>query len=97
MEVIEGTTDPIGLLVMVGEMRPDAVALTLERDDQLGIVSHLLSEYPDLTILALHDSAALIVQRCSCQRTVEDTSPRGLISALCDAVENPCEFERGSR
>jgi len=93
-EIVGETNDAMTLLANVREERVDAVVVLTDEPDrqQPGVVSHLLAEYPDLTVLAvLPSGAANIAQRCTLLRTVTAKAPTALASALRDAVKNPCE------
>jgi DNA-binding NarL/FixJ family response regulator len=54
MEVVGEVVDPVNLLLAVGETDADVVVVTLAASGEApGICSHLLTEYPQLFILAL--------------------------------------------
>ena len=53
-EVVAEVLEPVELLVTVKRSGAEAVIVTLpESREDPGIISHLLSEFPDLTVLAL--------------------------------------------
>jgi hypothetical protein len=92
MDTVSARADPIELLLAVRTNAVDAVVLGIESDDERGILSQLLAEYPDLTVLAVPSSGnAFIEQRCPCRWRIEDTSARGLLCALRSAVMDPCD------
>ena len=66
MEVVGEAREPIELLLMVGKTQAEVVIVTLPNtDEDPGIYSHLLAEYPQLLILALsteHENAYLYRQ-----------------------------------
>jgi hypothetical protein len=49
--------DHLEVLLAVGETRADAVILWMPEDDIPGIATHLVEEYPHLTILAIRIDA----------------------------------------
>src|ERR1700756_5385427 len=52
MEVVGEVFDPVELLLMVGRTQADVVVIALpSSDEEPGIFSHLLAEYPQLLIL----------------------------------------------
>jgi len=67
MEVVGEAFSPIELLLAVDQMKADVVIIEmLDSDQDPGICSHLLAEYPELLILALtpeRESAYLFRQR----------------------------------
>jgi DNA-binding NarL/FixJ family response regulator len=92
VEVVGEPTDPLGVLVAVRETNADALVLELEQREEAGVLSHLLAEFPDLTVLTLLPSGeAFIEQRCAHRWSVDDLSPGGLLEALRRAVRAPCE------
>ncbi len=52
MEVVGEVLDPLDILMAVREAEVDAVILALKGSEDTGLCSHLLAEYPDLTIVA---------------------------------------------
>ena len=93
MEVVEDEVlDPLGLLMAVEEKKADAVIVAFEDSEEPGLCSHLLGEYPNLTILGLtsHGKSAFIEQLCPRRREVIDPSEASIVHALRQAVLAPC-------
>ena len=67
MEIVGEAFSPVGLLLAVDQTKADvAIIEMLDSDQNPGICSHLLAEYPDLLILALtpeRESAYLFCQK----------------------------------
>ena len=54
MEVVGEALEPVEILLMVGKTEADVVIVTLPNSDEdPGIYSHLLAEYPQLLIFAV--------------------------------------------
>lgn len=91
IEVIARVDDPIEVLVTVKQESINVVVLADEQQDTPGLSSHLLAEFPDVTVLALDASGqAWIEQRCH-RRWCLPSGTR-LAPLLRDVVLNPCEF-----
>ena len=60
IEIVGEAQEKFELLMMVKETRADAVILSAGEPDISGICSHLLGEYPSLTILVLGADGKLI-------------------------------------
>ena len=60
IEIVGEVQEKFELLMMVKETRADAVILSAGEPDISGICSHLLGEYPSLTILVLGADGKLI-------------------------------------
>jgi DNA-binding NarL/FixJ family response regulator len=92
MEVVAESSDGFGLLVKVKETRADAVILSATESDVLGLCSHLLAEYPDLTILALgsNGSGTFIEQLCPSRWNIAHASNESALAALHAAICDPC-------
>lgn len=88
--VIEVDGAGLDLLLAVKSEQPAAVILH-GASEQSGITSHLLSEFPDLTVLKLYDTGeAFIAQRCLNERQIVPTDAVTLSETLRHAVEDPC-------
>lgn len=85
MEVVGVIQDPIGLLVAVREMEADAVILMLEDNEEPGLCSHLLAEYPNLTILGLAADGKTAFLRLP-RRKINLPSEASIVDALRDAI-----------
>jgi len=53
MEVVDEALDPVEVLVAARETKADAVILATKDSEEPGLCSHLLVEFPNLTILGL--------------------------------------------
>ncbi len=85
MEVVGEVLDPIGLLVAVREREADAVILTLKDYEEPGLCSHLVTEYPNLTILGLAaDGKTAFLRRP--RREIKVPSVDSIVDALRDAI-----------
>lgn len=92
MEVVGEVLDPLGLLVAVREMEADSVVLALRDSEESGLRSHLLAEYPNLTILCLasEGETAFIEQLCPRRKEIIDPSEASILNALRHSVREPC-------
>ena len=94
MEVVGEVLDPIGLLVAVREWEANAVILTLEGYEEPGLCSHLVTEYPNLTILALAADGKTAFLRPP-RREIKVPSEQSIVDALRDAVRVKEEVGHG--
>ncbi|HEX6718231.1 MAG TPA: hypothetical protein VF088_14025 [Pyrinomonadaceae bacterium] len=54
LEIVEGILDPVEILLKVRAVNADVVIVTLpDKTEEPGVISHLLSEYPKLLIIAI--------------------------------------------
>ncbi len=85
MEVVGEVVNPVDLLVAVKGTEADAVILDLEDSEEAGLTSHLLAEYPDLTILGLaaNGKTAFIRPR---RREILDPTGAKILSTLREAI-----------
>lgn len=77
--------EPLELLLVVRETRPDVVVLgLLETGKEPGICSNLLSEYPRLLILALSQKRdeAFLYQQNVLKQALKETSDQCILSAI---------------
>ena len=93
MEVVGEVLDPLELIVAVRETEADAVILALEGSEEPGLTSHLLAEYPKLTILGLPSRGKTAFVRPGRQEIVDPTGPK-ILEALRQAILAPCTSER---
>lgn len=95
MEVVGEVSDPLDLLMAVRETEADAVIVALMHSEGPGLCSHLLAEYPNLTILALVSTgeAAFVEQLCPRRREIVEPSELNVLSALRYAVRAPCSSD----
>jgi hypothetical protein len=96
MELVGDCRGPMKILQETGRTKADAVILAQEGSEEPGLSSHLLTVYPDLTILNVScDSAhASLQQLCSRRVAVPSTDYATLIEALRVAVTNLGEEKR---
>ena len=101
MEMIEGQRDMeivgeargrFDLLLAVKDAHADAVILSAEDSDVPGLCSHLLGEYPGLTILTLgiKGGHAVVEQLCPSRREIVNPSSENVLAALREAIGQPC-------
>lgn len=92
MEIVGETLHPFDLLVAVKEQTADAVILSTRDSEVPGLCSHLLAEYPRLTVLALNLEAgrAFLKQLCPVGREITNPSGERVLAALRDAIREPC-------
>jgi len=91
MEVVGEILDPLGVLLAAKATHADVVVLGLRDAEEPGLVSHLLAECPQVTILGLapHGDTALIVQLRPWRKEIVDPSAANLMRALRQAVREP--------
>ena len=92
MEVVNEVLGLFKVLTAIRETKADAVILALKGSEEPGLCSHLLAEYPDLTILCLSsgDEAAFIEQLCPRRLDILEPSEANILNALRQAVRTPC-------
>ncbi len=93
MEVVGEVLDPLGLLVAVKEMEADVVILAVKGSEEPGLCSHLLAEFPNLTIFGLASNGKTAFFRPG-RRKIIDPSEAKILTALRQAVRSPCSSER---
>jgi len=93
MEVAGEVLDPVDLLVAVKDTVADAVILDLEDSEESELTSHLLVEYPNLTIVGVAPNGKTAFVRPRRQEIVDPTGPK-LLEALRQAILAPCTSER---
>ncbi len=89
MQVVGEELDPLALLLAVGERHADVVVLSLsESEEDPGLLSHLLSEYPKLVVLALSPvrERACLYWLVVARRTLDSTGDEPLLAALRGAT-----------
>jgi DNA-binding NarL/FixJ family response regulator len=95
MEIVGEIVDPLGLLLAARQTRAEAVIMTLKNSEDPGLISHLLAECPDVTILGLASQGdnAFIVQMCPRRSEIATLSVANILSALRQAIRSPCSSE----
>ena len=96
-EIVARSSQAFDVLLAVRDARADVAVLVADDDEEPGLVSHLLGEYPDLTVLTFFpEGRAVIAQRCPTRLCVDHPSPRELLRQMRDAVFNPCSMTTGA-
>jgi len=98
MEVVGEVLDPLDILVAVREMEADAVILAMRDSEEPGLCSHLLAEYPDLTIvgIASEGESAFIEQRTPQRQQIPEVSGANILTALRHAARAASSLETSS-
>lgn len=88
IEVVSEIVDPLEILMAVRELGVDAVLVASAVDGAGGLSSHLLAEYPDLTVISVLPTSdrAYIEQRLPHRWSVGDPWSRNLVDALRRAI-----------
>ena len=96
MEIVGEALESFELLMMVKETQADAVILSAASDVP-GLCSHLLGEYPSLTIVVLGavGTSTRVEQLCPSRWDITDPSNESALAALRAAIRNPCGWIRG--
>lgn len=92
MEVVGDCRGPMKILQEAGRVNADAVILGQAGTEDLGLCSHLLAVYPDITILSVApDLASAYVRQLHSHRW-EFTGLQGqdLVRSLRAVVREPC-------
>lgn len=89
MEVVGEVLDPLDILVAVRDTQADAVILDLEDSEESELTSHLLVEYPNLTILGLAANGKTAFLRPRRHEILEPTGAK-IVNALRHAILTPC-------
>ncbi len=92
MEVVDEALDPVEVLVAARETKADAVILATKDSEEPGLCSHLLVEFPNLTILGLASNGKTAFIRPRRQEIVHP-SGANILSALRQAIRAPCSSE----
>lgn len=92
MEILEIRPSPMQILLTATQVEVDVVVIPLTDSTEPGVMSHLLSELPDVTVLLLSPTAdsAYIVQRCPWRREFLDASAANIVSILRRVTREPC-------
>lgn len=90
MEMVGEVFEPIELLWAVGETNADVVVMALpDTNEDPGICSHLLAEYPQLLIIAVsrERDRAFLYQRRPTKELLLRPSNEEILTAIREAVE----------
>jgi len=90
-ELVGAAADPVGLLLAVKRTRADVVIFSTRDFDKTGLSSHLLAEYPHLTLLAMAKDEAFLEQLCPHRVRITHPSKQDIVTALRRAIRVPCE------
>jgi DNA-binding NarL/FixJ family response regulator len=92
MEIVGEHLEGLALLLAAKEMKANAVIVALRNSQEPGLISHLLAEYPNVTVLGLgsQGNIAYIVQMCLWRKEIVDPSEANILSALRHAIQEPC-------
>lgn len=92
MELVGDCRGPMKILQETGRTKADAVILAQEGTDEPGLCSHLLSVYPDLTILSVTPdlTSAFTQQLCLHRRDFSPVQRQDIVQSLRAAVRNLC-------
>lgn len=96
MELVGDCRGPMMILQEVGRTKADVVILVQGKTEELGLVSQLLSVYPDLTILSMTPDMtwAYTEQLCSYRRDLAMPQKHEVIQTLRAAVREPCHKQQ---
>jgi DNA-binding NarL/FixJ family response regulator len=91
MDVVADIRGPMKILQDTGRTKADAVILTQDGTEEIGLSSHLLAIYPDLTVLSVTSDlqVAYTHRLCSHRRQLTQSEMQDIVQALCVAVRNP--------
>ena len=96
LEIVGEAMERFELLMMVKETRADAVILSAGESDIPGLCSHLLGEYPSLTIVVLGAGGKHTVEQlCLCRWELAEPSIESALGALRTAIRQPCGWMNG--
>lgn len=92
MEIVGEHLESLALLLAAKETKANVVIVALRNSQEPGLVSHLLAEYPNVTVLVLvsQGNIAYIVQMCPWRKEIVDPSEANILSALRHAIQEPC-------
>jgi len=95
MELVGDCRGPMKILQETGRTQADAVILSQEENEELGICSQLLAVYPDLTIISVTaNDVAFTQQLCAHRRQVLSTKLGDIIQTLRTTVRDRCDERR---
>ena len=95
IEIVGEALEKFELLMMVKETRADTVILSAGESDIPGLCSHLLGEYPNLTIVVLGaDGKHMVEQLCLCRWELADPSIESVLRGLRTAIRRPATGRR---
>ena len=84
IEVVGVAIQPTALLLAAGELRPDVVVVGMDCGGLPGVASHLVDQYPDLTVLAVSPDGRHALGYAVHERVerVDTSSPAELVHAI---------------
>ena len=85
MEIVAEASDPIDVLLKVGTNQAEVVAIDLPTSDEdSGLCSHLLAEYPHVKIIAISEEGdrAMMYKTGMVRRQIPDTSLEYLVDLI---------------
>lgn len=85
IEVVGEVFDLVELLLMVGRTQADVVVMAMQdSDEEPGICSHLLTEYPQLLVLVLSSEreSAFLYRQITSKEYVSEVSKGGILKAI---------------
>ena len=96
IEIVGEVSDVLDVLMAVKHKQADVVVASESPEDR-GMASHLLAQFPDMTLLLLGPGGeAHIEQRCRHRWTATDKSGTAIAEALRFALKNPCELQKAA-
>ena len=92
MEVVREASSRFDLLLAVKETNAHAMTMSARDSEDPGLCSHLLSEYPGLTVVTLgvEGRRAFVEQLCPSRREIANPSSANVLAALREAIREPC-------
>lgn len=93
IECVGEVKDALDVLMALKHGQADVIVASTSDEDR-GLTSHVLAQFPDTTLLILGpEGDARIEQRCRCRRIFEGRSGEEIADALRFAIDNPCELQ----
>ena len=93
IEFVGEVREVLDVLMAVKQKKADVVVASDSAEDR-GMASHLLSQFPDVTLLILSQEGDVhIDQRCRHRWTAIDQCGEAIAKALRFAIQNPCEID----
>ena len=91
MEIVGVRLNPMEVLLIARE-EIDVVIIPLSDSEEPGLVSHLLAEYPNVTVLLLSPTgdSAFVIQLCPWRREFLNMSEANILEVLRRVTRDPC-------